>query len=290
MGKRSRPLMLLALAAGLAAVGCRDRADRAMRHPTQGAVGTAIRRVQNTVASAVDPQGLESGRTAGAAVMPSVRVDGQGLGAHALVQDDAIHQHVSAQRAGDGWAVSWNDADHTRAFMAQLDPAGQPTGSPVLLRESRSDEEDVLAPSVAFNGSDFGVAWVDPANGRVRFKRVARDGQAIGRSTVVHDGLEMPQASRIAWSGSEYGVAVAMTSGVYFTRVSRDGARIGGGLMVADGPAIGGLDELTASQNGFQVAWHEAGEASGVRHEARITRDGQLVGASARSGTRVAIR
>lgn len=285
-----RSLMLASLALGLVASSCQERGGVTERHPTQGAVGTAMQRMESTVTAAMDPRGLEASRIGGESVLPAVRIDGAGLGAHALVQDDAIHEHVSAQRAGDGWTVSWNDANHTRAFMAQLDPSGQPTGAPVLLRESRSDEEDVLAPSVAFNGSDFGLVWVDPANGRVRFERVARDGQALGRSTLVHDGLEMPQASRIVWSGNEYGVAIAVNSGVYFARVSREGSRMGGGVMVVDDSAVGGLDDFTASSDGFQIGWHGQGESSSVHHEARVTRGGQLVGSSTRLGARFAAR
>jgi hypothetical protein len=288
MRHRARPVTLLCSLAfvGVAMGGCHDRAPR----HTAGAVGTAIQRVQSTMASAMDPRGVPGVAQHGdSASIPNARVQGLGLGAHAIVQDDAAHQNVAATRTGEGWALSWNDPERTRAFVARMDPEGRPTGRPMMVRESHSDEEDVVAPAVASNGSEMGVAWVDPANGALRFKRMSASGQSMGRPTMIHDGLEMPRATRIAWNGSEYGIAVALPTGVYFARVNREGARVGRGVMVAEDTAVGGIDELTASSSGFQVAWHEAGESAGVRHEARITRDGQVV-STLPSSIRVATR
>ena len=283
--ERTMNCMRIAFVGALSLAACHDR--NGAQRQTQGAVGTAIQRVQNTVANAVDPRapGVAE-RTQDSATLPAARVEGT----RATVRDDAAHQNVNAARTTDGWALSWNDPEHTRAFVARLDAEGHAVGAPLTVRESRSEEEDVAGPAVASNGSELGVSWVDPANGAVRFKRLSHVGASLGRPTVVHDGLEMPQATRIAWNGNEYGIGVAMQSGVYFARVNRDGQRVGGGVMVAEDVAVGGIDSVTATNTGFQVAWHEAGESAGVRHETRVNRDGQVSEVNVRAGVRVASR
>jgi hypothetical protein len=268
---------------GVVALGCNSGSsaspNSAQERPTQGAVSAAVRQVSRSVALAVDPR--EEGATGSVESrdVPEMRVTGSGLAARAQVAPDEDHQSTSVVRVPNGWALTWGDRNHTTAMFARLDEQGRPLGTPVVVRESRSDEEDVWSPAIAFNGREFGVAWSDPANGRVRFSRLSAEGRATGRATVVHEGLEMPLSTRVVWNGSEYGVAVGMSQGVYFARVNSRGERVGDGVVVAEGTRVAGLDDLSATGNGFQLVWHD-GDERGAQHQARITRGGQVVDAA----------
>jgi len=254
-----------------------------------------MQRVSETVASVIDPRSapLTASAERESRQVPEMRIEGVGLAARAEAREDEHHRSPQVARVQGGWVVTWGDRDHARAFFARMDEAGSPLGAPVVVRESRSSEEDVWSPAVVPAGRGFGMAWVDPANGRVRFVRLDAEGHPTGRATIVHDGLEMPMSARVAYNGSEFGIAVAMHAGVYFARVNAQGERVGDGVVVAEGTRVAALEELTAGPHGFALAWRDADEGH-AHHRVRIGRDGQVLQYTAArggmGGTRLARR
>lgn len=278
MAQGSSDMKYLALAVAIgAALGCQSRgasgSNASSARPVQAAVGLGMHRtLRLESASVTDPEArAAAGR---AAQMPALTLHGSGPSARLDVRADDDHQNPLAVRAGAGWALTWSDRDHARAFFARTDDRGRAIGVPIAVRVSESAEEDVWAPSVAFTGSEYGIAWADPANGRVNFARFDANGRRLGGITVLHEGLEMPLATRAVWNGSEYGVAVAMSQGIYFVRVRRDGERLGHGVIVAEGNAVASLDELSASSSGFALQWRDAGE-NAAAHRTRLSREGR---------------
>lgn len=244
--------------------------------PTQAAVVTAVQRMSQTMTSALDPRALPMAAETERASRQPPRLQVEGTGAHAKaeVREDEHHREPHTVRVPGGWAVTWSDRNHTRAFFARLDETGEPVAAPSMVRESHSTEEDIWSPSVAFTGQGYGLAWSDPANGRVRFVRLDLQGRPTGRATIVHEGLEMPVATRVVWTGTDFGIAVAMHTGVYFTRVNREGERLGDGVVLAEGTPVAALEELSATASGFVLAWRDADEGK-TEHRVRLTRDGQ---------------
>jgi hypothetical protein len=181
-------------------------------------------------------------------------------------------------RTAEGWAFSWSDREHGRALFARADAAGNAVGGTVTVREARSEEEQIWAPSVASSGRGYAVAWSDPSNGRVCLALLDEQGQAFGRPTVVHDGLSMPLMTRVVWNGEEYGIAVGLHEGVYFARVDVRGQRVGEGRLLAEGATVASLDGLTVVGGGFQLRWHDSDER-GTRHQVRLSRSGQVLDA-----------
>jgi hypothetical protein len=273
-------VLVFALAFGSVAVGCNGQSTQPTgERPTQGAVANAVQRVSASVASAIEPPAAPPSADEGRASLraPAVQVEGVGFAARVAVRADEHHREPQAVRAPGGWAVTWSDREHARAFFARTDEVGRARGPARVVRAAHgSEEEDVWAPALAALGEDgFALAWSDPANGRVRFQRLDAAGSARGGATIVHEGLEMPLATRIVWNGSEYGLAVALHAGVYFARVDAQGARVGDGVLLAEGTPVAELEELSAGAHGFTVAWRDADEGH-ARHRVRLGRDGQL--------------
>lgn len=280
--------VLVAMGA-LSAAGCDDASPQSSARPNTGAaVSGAVRRVSENLGRALTPEPAQTNTADAVRTMPELRVVGESTAARVIAREDAAHQGVQATQTPEGWAMTWGDEGHTRAAFVRADRAGHALSAPVLVHEAQSDEEEVWAPAVAFNGDEFGVAWSDPANGRVQFQHFDANGSARGRASTVHMGLTMPTGTRAIWTGDGYAVAVSVPDGVYFARVDRAGARVGDGLMLVEGERVAGLDELTVTPTGFAVAWHEP---EGAQRSVRVSRDGRRIETgAARAGAQVALR
>ncbi len=156
---------------------------------------------------------------------------------------------------GHGLGVAWTD-DGTgieEILFARLDPTGTPVGAPSRVGEPPHASS---SPSLAWSGSEFGLAWSDSIGGRstIMFRRISADGAAMGLNV-----LRMPYTGStspsLAWTGSEYGLAwmeggsAART--LLFGRIAWDGSPIGSDRAVSDvAPVPGWSDHDRAS-----LAW-----------------------------------
>jgi hypothetical protein len=111
------------------------------------------------------------------------------------------------------------------------------------VRISDEDTESSLDPSLAWNGSGYGVAWQGAKNGRrdIYFTRLDSEGERIGDDEAITDGrgtgFSLPS---LVWTGSGYGVAwgcslIGARSVPYFAGLSPDGMTIGDPTQVGGG-------------------------------------------------------
>ncbi|MDP3275397.1 MAG: hypothetical protein Q8Q09_09400 [Deltaproteobacteria bacterium] len=260
------PLALMVMAS----MHCKRSNQDNVSHPaTQGALSTAVTRSDSpSVESSRDEQ--EAARwSARAEQAPALRMERGQL----TVQSDDAHLDAHAHSTNHGFAVTWGDHDHRRAYLMLADQAGTPMGAPALVRHSQSEESDVYPPDVAAVSGGYVAAWSDPANNRVRFLRLDASRRPVGRSKIVHDGLESPRTTRLAVHPSGFAIAVQMDRGVYFARLSPDGTRIGEGVVLVDDTEVSSIHDLQATAQGFSVQWQET---DGARRVARISTGGRV--------------
>lgn len=275
--KRHRISALLGTILAIGSAGaCRSRTPNRGHSATQtqAALGSAVRQIAETMEPGRTAVTIDPPPSAAAAEIPEVALRGGGPMAEASVRTDENHVGATVARTESGFAVTWGDQERSRVFFAQLDATGRALAASRLLRQAIPDEEDAVGASLAVGDRELGVAWADTANGRVRFARVRPNGDAIGTPTLLHDGLEMPRSTAVAWDGREWGVAVQMDRGVYFARVGHDGARIGDGVLLTEGAAVGAIASVRASADGFEVVWRDPNR--GAEHRAVIGRDGRV--------------
>lgn len=209
-----------------------------------------------TTALAAPRLGLPSAAQPTAAREVSQVPAGVGEGNSVQFPSDAAHHEVVATRdVHGGYALTWTDAGGQSVWFGRADARGRAVGAGVSLRRAASDEEGISAPGVISTAQGYAVAWVDAENGRVRFQRIDGDGHPVGRSTIVHAGLEAPRAVQLASNGREYGVAVALWHGVYFARVSPEGQRVGEGTLYGEGDDVQSVQAPTWDGRSFGVSW-----------------------------------
>jgi len=279
----SRAVLTISLAlasASMVGTGC-SRSDRAASRPAPAALGSAISSHSN---NAVSPEEREGNRRRQLSEQaPAIRVESGAL----VVRSDEDHVDAHATRTTNGWAVSWGDKSHQRAFMMVADERGSISAAPAMVRQAVSEEEEVYPPDVVAVGNGFIVAWTDPSNGRVRFARLDSNRRPVGRPSIVHDGLESPRSTRLAAGTNEHGVAVQLDQGVYFARVNAEGARQGEGVLLAEDTQIAAIEAVRAAAHGFEVRWREA---NGAVRSATVGRDGRVATRTITDPAQVAAR
>jgi hypothetical protein len=140
------------------------------------------------------------------------------------------------------------------------------------------------SPSVAWTGSQYGVAWVqygmgEPPNNphTVRLARLSASGELLGQTQVSEPGFsEYPVG--LVWTGSEYSLAWH-DSEVYFRRVGPDGNTIGTSLRVSDSdPSASRYPALAWTGREYGIVWYD--ERAGARqvYFARLDAGGNKIG------------
>lgn len=136
---------------------------------------------------------------------------GEQIGADLQLTSDGADSFVPALAPGPegGYAVAWHDSRGVvwDVYFRRLDATGLPVGVETKLSDSIADS---TFASVAFTGSEYGVAWqqeVDANRERILFARVSASGEKLGETVVVSDGPAMSSQPSLTWTGSGFAVA-----------------------------------------------------------------------------------
>ncbi|MBI2640367.1 MAG: fibronectin type III domain-containing protein, partial [Candidatus Sungbacteria bacterium] len=148
------------------------------------------------------------------------------------------------------------------AIPVQPAPLSSPL-PPLPLEKKVSGESSGGPPAIIPNGSGYGIVWVDTAGTGIRFAAVNWSGDiVIAPRTIYSPGSSLWKYIAIKWTGTEYGISVAVNepSGTqtYLVRVNAQGGFISssnlgpGGKSPYSGPA------LTWDGNQYDIAWNAA--------------------------------
>lgn len=195
-----------------------------------------------------------------------------------FVHDDA-HQRIDTARFGDRIAVTWTTRDRDGIWFGVTDPRGVAEGQAQRLYAAVPEEERADAPTVVAGAEGFALAWIDPENGRVMFRRLDAARRPLGSVEIVHEGLEAPRSVSLARGRQGYGLVAALWQGVYFARLDDRGVRVGEGAMLSEGVAVSAVDPLRWDRDAFAVAFTTAESGRVERRIAPVSR-----ARSARSG------
>jgi hypothetical protein len=166
-------------------------------------------------------------------------------------------------------------------YGVRVSPSGSVVGSPIAISTQAYGQS---SPSVAFDGTNYLVAWLDQRNQttypdiygtRVSTAGVLLDGLPASSGFVINGGGTLQRsAPRVAFSGTEYlvawtvlGYANSGSPGAQAARVSTDGTLPAGANMTI--PVSGPPSAITGSQFTDPVM------ASGSQHGAVIWFDNQ---------------
>jgi hypothetical protein len=145
-------------------------------------------------------------------------------------------------------------------------------------------------PSLAYNGTDFGVAWNDDRDGNpeIYFAHVNTSGAPVGPDVRVTTAQGSSFAPTIEWTGSHYAVTWwddrSGTAEMYFAALGLEGARIGDEIELTPGQySQAGTARWSGRELG--VVWFDFRNGVLEPYFARFAADGRRLGDDVRVST-----
>lgn len=276
-GETRRVFWMLAATLSVTAAlfaGCQDSGNKlqaVQRAVGEGAQGALMARPTGPQDSHQAPSPNE---VSPADCVPTATLEGTQL----RLTPDTNHQEISSTRSREGFGLTWTDGSREAVYFGRTDAQGHALGSGVKLHAIVPVEEGMTPPSVVATADGYAVAWADPSNGRVRMARLDGEGHPRGRVSIVHDGIESPQTTRLAWSGHEYGLAVGLWQGVYFTRVSAEGERVGEPVILAEGTPVSALEGVQWDGRAYELSFTTERQGRVERVRQRVNGRGERRG------------
>ncbi|MFH1436524.1 MAG: calcium-binding EGF-like domain-containing protein [Pseudomonadota bacterium] len=196
---------------------------------------------------------------------------------------------VSLTPAGSGYAIAWSDNRDggSEIYFALLDTVGvnTSTGKRITNNPNLSYE-----PSLAYTGSEYGVAWTDSreGHGKIYFARIDGAGTKIDDDVRISFGDEDDSSPSLVFAGTQFGIAWAdgrsgTVPEIYFSRIGLDGVKEGGDIRISPVGLNSGMPSLVFSEGVFAVAWSsDVGEMNTEIYFARLDEDGMKAGSDVR--------
>jgi hypothetical protein len=123
-----------------------------------------------------------------------------------------------------------------------------------------SAEFDSSAPSIAWNGVDYGMVWKDSRNGdqEIFFTRMTPAGTKVGGDISISGPCGDCVNPRLTWNGTEYGAVWSQNGAITFGRFDRAGGAVGSATSLID-PAGSSADEpdLVWTGSEYGVVWDQ---------------------------------
>jgi uncharacterized repeat protein (TIGR01451 family) len=149
-----------------------------------------------------------------------------------------------------GMVVSDNHEGDYEIYFSRFDAAFGAIGSEVRVTNATGSS---ASPYLAWNGTEFGVAWQDDRDGNVEiyFTRLDASGNKIGGDVRVTNDPAVSQRPRIEWSGISWGLLWTDTrdgsSQQYFVELDASGHPVGAERRVTP---------LTGPNSSGRFAWN----------------------------------
>jgi hypothetical protein len=180
-----------------------------------------------------------------------------------LTGDDHDCDNPVIAWTGSEFGVAWWDGGipeewRNEVYLARLSASGAPVGEPVRVNDDEDEVSQMIGDiSLAWTGSEFGVAWEIPlivggdfVATSIEFARVGFDGVKRGRDVLMREWAGSP---RLAWTGSRYGISWWDRAGsedeIYFAVID------GEGRFEIDGIQISGASDPECFKSQPSMVW-----------------------------------
>jgi hypothetical protein len=207
--------------------------------------------------------------------------DGLPIGDGDPVVIDAANQADPAIACdGTNCLIAWIDdrSGNEDVYARLIARDGTPVGSAVAACAEGSDQAEV---AVAFDGTNYLLAWQDPRGGAgnadVYAQQVSASGGLVGANFAVSTAAGAQHRPAVAFAENVVLVAWDQAEGLYAQRVAKSRALLGANFAVSTG--AGDQSDPAIAYDGmyFVVAWVSEIDGRGDLYAARVDSDGTVM-------------
>jgi hypothetical protein len=248
------------------------------------------------LAAGCDLPGVQQGAGAAEAASAAADIRTAGGAQHPTVYEvrvsktDAVYsQYPSIAWTGTGkeYGIAWANTGDPRdsqsdIMFARVNKNGAKTGGDMMI--SNDGDHYATRPSLAWSGSEYGVAWEDnrDVNTEIYFAHLDASGNKIGGDVKISQkkvsaGSYKPS---LVWGGGHYGVAWEdyrdTLSNIYFAVLNPDGQKIYGEYKISknSGTCYSTAPSLAWTGSGYGLAWNDHRDGRGEIHFALLDMKG----------------
>ena len=153
-----------------------------------------------------------------------------------------------------------------------------------------SDSGASHAASVAWTGTEYGVAWHDNRQGdgnwEIYFARLDSNGQRVDPEVRITDAEGVSAYPSLVWTGTEYGLAWRDERDgdpeIYFTRLTSNGLGLAPARRLTDAAGLSGWPSLAWNGEEFGVAWYDERDGNREIYFNRLHASGNKIRADIR--------
>ena len=158
----------------------------------------------------------------------------------------------------DAFAVAWSDNGvwYSRVDLDPVEPVSRT--EPVRITPEGSFGQ---SPSLAWNGSNVGVAWSDFRHGspEIYFALLDRDGAMVGDAVRITEADGNSLHPSLIWNGMTWAVSWVDQRdgnyGAYFVRITSEGVKLGDEVSISDTPSTAQPSFTAWTGLEFGVVW-----------------------------------
>ena len=177
------------------------------------------------------------------------------IGSESLVSEGlgGIAQVSSLVATSTQVGVTWfESAPSPQVAFARLDGAGALVESPVIVHPMAA------VPTIAFNGSHYGVTWHDSSGPNIFIQQYLPSGQKSGQVTQVSFSADDSLLPVIASNGSDFAVVWQETSNssLHFVQ-SPEYGKMQASVPITTGDAVPSLPDMVWNGEGYGVIWQD---------------------------------
>ena len=163
---------------------------------------------------------------------------------------------------GEGYGLAWSEwrDGNAHIMFSRLSQEGAPVDDPIALSEGQGVAQ---RPSIAFSGTDFGVAWEHglARDGEIYFRRIAVDGTLDPQTVQLSNALRDSVRAKMIWveQFAAFGVVWDDDRGgrreIYFALVAADGLQMLSEVRLTVDPFGSTSPAVAWTGHEFGVVW-----------------------------------
>jgi hypothetical protein len=195
---------------------------------------------------------------------------------------------------GEGYGLAWEDErdgfEQSEIYFRLLDERGAPASEELRVSNAAGIS---YWPSLAWNGTGFGLSWSDTreGHGEIYFVSITAEGAKVGEEALSITTPGNAYAPALIASGSGYALSynddtLDQNFETYFVRLRADGSKLGTETRLGTTEPFSQLPRIAATPTGYAAAWEEmdgtagevlartldaTGKATGVQHRLSTT-------------------
>jgi len=182
---------------------------------------------------------------------------------------------------GIEYGVSWDkgsDAANSELYFTRLDSSGNKIDGDIRITNASGQS---YASSLAWNGTEYGVAWCDNRDGNfeIYFARIDSLGNKISSETRITNNGNNSRCPSLVWNGSEYGVSWYDdrdgNEEIYFARIDASANKIGSDIRITNAAGRSYYPSLVWTGTEYGVSWHDDRDGNATIYFARIGQTSQ---------------